>query len=177
MSSCTSPRPAALPRVSFTTSPTLTRGPRPLTNMVADRLAIDVRRPRRQGHEGIALSATAARMGTLRGEVRDRRGGALKMMNHRLLYAAGAIRRFKREAAMLQTLDHVSIPRLWPSASAAHRTQVPGYGVGDARRCRRSSFQRPTENRSCAGLSEAGDRAFCARAGRRAPRSGRRTSC
>jgi len=98
-----------------------------LTNMVADRLGQatydglggkDIegyRIDRCIGRGGMGIVYEARRLAT--GET-----VALKMMNHRLLYAAGAIRRFKREAAMLQTLDHVSIPRLY-ECFAAYRTQ------------------------------------------------------
>jgi serine/threonine-protein kinase len=43
---------------------------------------------------------------------------ALKMMNHRLLYQLGALRRFRREAAVLETLEHPSIARLYECFSA-----------------------------------------------------------
>ncbi len=43
---------------------------------------------------------------------------ALKMMNHRLIYQLSAMRRFRREAAILKTLDHPSIARLYENFSA-----------------------------------------------------------
>jgi CRP-like cAMP-binding protein len=47
---------------------------------------------------------------------------ALKMMNHRLIYQLSALRRFQREAAILETLDHPSIARLYECFSA-YRTE------------------------------------------------------
>jgi CRP-like cAMP-binding protein len=47
---------------------------------------------------------------------------ALKMMNHRLIYQPSSLRRFRREAAVLQTLDHPSLARLYESFSA-YRTE------------------------------------------------------
>ena len=38
---------------------------------------------------------------------------ALKMMNHRLIYQLTALRRFRREAAILGTLEHPSVARLY----------------------------------------------------------------
>ena len=38
---------------------------------------------------------------------------ALKMMNHRLIYQLHARRRFRREAAVLETLDHPSLARVY----------------------------------------------------------------
>jgi eukaryotic-like serine/threonine-protein kinase len=43
---------------------------------------------------------------------------ALKMMNHRLIYQLHARRRFRREAAILETLDHPSVARLYDCFSA-----------------------------------------------------------
>jgi CRP-like cAMP-binding protein len=43
---------------------------------------------------------------------------ALKMMNHRLIYQVSALRRFRREAAILETLEHPSIARLHECFSA-----------------------------------------------------------
>jgi CRP-like cAMP-binding protein len=43
---------------------------------------------------------------------------ALKMMNHRLIYQLHALRRFRREAAILATLEHPSVARLYGSFSA-----------------------------------------------------------
>jgi len=43
---------------------------------------------------------------------------ALKMMNHRLIYQLSALRRFRREAAILATLDHPSFARLYECFSA-----------------------------------------------------------
>jgi len=43
---------------------------------------------------------------------------ALKMMNHRLIYQLHARRRFRREAAVLETLDHPSVARLYDWFSA-----------------------------------------------------------
>ena len=43
---------------------------------------------------------------------------ALKMMNHRLIYQLSALRRFRREAAMLETLEHPSLARLYEFFSA-----------------------------------------------------------
>jgi serine/threonine-protein kinase len=98
-----------------------------LTNVVADRLGqatydglggkaihgyrIDCRLGR--GGMGIVYDATRLATG-------DR--VALKMMNHRLLYQPDAIKRFRREAATLEALDHVSIPRLY-ECFAAYKTQ------------------------------------------------------
>jgi CRP-like cAMP-binding protein len=47
---------------------------------------------------------------------------ALKMMNHRFIYQLGALRRFRREAAILKTLDHPSIATLYETFSA-YRTE------------------------------------------------------
>ena len=47
---------------------------------------------------------------------------ALKMMNHRLIYQLSALRRFQREAAILETLDHPSIARLY-ECFPAYRTE------------------------------------------------------
>src|SRR5262245_21228900 len=47
---------------------------------------------------------------------------ALKMMNHRLIYQLSALRRFQREAAILETLDHPSVARLYECFSA-YRTE------------------------------------------------------
>lgn len=38
---------------------------------------------------------------------------ALKMMNHRLIHQLSALRRFRREAAILKTLEHPSLARLY----------------------------------------------------------------
>jgi CRP-like cAMP-binding protein len=43
---------------------------------------------------------------------------ALKMMNHRLIYQLSALRRFRREAAVLETLEHPSLARLYECFSA-----------------------------------------------------------
>jgi serine/threonine protein kinase len=43
---------------------------------------------------------------------------ALKMMNHRLIYQLSALRRFRREAAILETLEHPSLARLYECFSA-----------------------------------------------------------
>jgi hypothetical protein len=43
---------------------------------------------------------------------------ALKMMNHRLIYQPQALRRFRREAALLRTLDHPSLARVYEHFSA-----------------------------------------------------------
>ncbi len=43
---------------------------------------------------------------------------ALKMMSHRLIYQLGALRRFRREAAILATLEHPSLARLYECFSA-----------------------------------------------------------
>jgi CRP-like cAMP-binding protein len=43
---------------------------------------------------------------------------ALKMMNHRLIYQLSALRRFRREAAILETLEHPSLARLYETFSA-----------------------------------------------------------
>jgi CRP-like cAMP-binding protein len=43
---------------------------------------------------------------------------ALKMMNHRLIYQLSALRRFRREAAILETLEHPSVARLYEHFSA-----------------------------------------------------------
>jgi serine/threonine-protein kinase len=43
---------------------------------------------------------------------------ALKMMNHRLTYQLSARRRFRREAAILETLEHPSLARLYECFSA-----------------------------------------------------------
>ena len=98
-----------------------------LTNLVADRLGRSAydglggkdiegyRIERCIGRGGMGIVYKAKRLATAETV-------ALKMMNHRLLYTAGAIRHFKREAAILQTLDHVSIPRLY-DCFAAYRTQ------------------------------------------------------
>ena len=43
---------------------------------------------------------------------------ALKMMNHRLIYQLSALRRFRREAAILETLEHPSVARLYECFSA-----------------------------------------------------------
>ena len=43
---------------------------------------------------------------------------ALKMMNHRLVYELSALRRFRREAAILKTLEHPSLARLYECFSA-----------------------------------------------------------
>jgi tRNA A-37 threonylcarbamoyl transferase component Bud32 len=47
---------------------------------------------------------------------------ALKMMNHRLIYQLSALRAFQREAAILKTLDHPSVARLYDCFSA-YRTE------------------------------------------------------
>ena len=51
-------------------------------------------------------------------EVATERKVALKMMNHRLIYQLSALRRFRREAAILKTLDHPSIARLYENFPA-----------------------------------------------------------
>ena len=43
---------------------------------------------------------------------------ALKMMNHRLIYEPGALRRFRREASILKTLQHPSLAQLYEYFSA-----------------------------------------------------------
>jgi CRP-like cAMP-binding protein len=43
---------------------------------------------------------------------------ALKMMNHRLIYQLSALRRFRREASILATLEHPSLARLYECFSA-----------------------------------------------------------
>jgi CRP-like cAMP-binding protein len=43
---------------------------------------------------------------------------ALKMMNHRLIYHVNSLKRFRREAAVLETLDHPSLARLFARFSA-----------------------------------------------------------
>jgi CRP-like cAMP-binding protein len=43
---------------------------------------------------------------------------ALKMMNHRLTHQLSALRRFRREAAILKTLEHPSVARLFEYFSA-----------------------------------------------------------
>jgi hypothetical protein len=47
---------------------------------------------------------------------------ALKMMNHRLVYQPRGAERFRREAAILETLEHAYIARLY-ECFAAYRTQ------------------------------------------------------
>jgi predicted Ser/Thr protein kinase len=47
---------------------------------------------------------------------------ALKMMNHRLIYQLSARRRFRREAAVLETLEHPSLARLY-ECFAAYKTE------------------------------------------------------
>jgi CRP-like cAMP-binding protein/predicted Ser/Thr protein kinase len=54
--------------------------------------------------------------------VASNRKVALKMMNHRLIYQLSALRRFQREAAILETLDHPSIARLY-ECFPAYRTE------------------------------------------------------
>ncbi len=54
--------------------------------------------------------------------VETNRRVALKMMNHRLIYQLSALRRFQREAAILETLDHPCIARLY-ECFAAYRTE------------------------------------------------------
>jgi CRP-like cAMP-binding protein len=54
-------------------------------------------------------------------EARDLTTGetvALKMMNHSLVYRPSALRRFRREAAILKTLEHPSLARLYDRFSA-----------------------------------------------------------
>ena len=94
-----------------------------LTNVVAEHLgqsAVDglggktihgyqVRR--RIGRGGMGIVYEAARLDS--GET-----VALKMMNHRLLYRPGAVRRFKNEADALEHLSHKSIARLYEHFSA-----------------------------------------------------------
>ncbi len=47
---------------------------------------------------------------------------ALKMMNHRLIYELNALRRFRREADVLATLEHPSLARLY-GAFSAYKTE------------------------------------------------------
>ena len=54
-------------------------------------------------------------------EAKDLNNGetvALKMMSHPLVYRPSALRRFRREAAILKTLDHPSLARLYDRFSA-----------------------------------------------------------
>ena len=51
-------------------------------------------------------------------ELETGRTVALKMMNHRLMYDLSARRRFRREATVLQSLDHPYIARLYECFSA-----------------------------------------------------------
>ena len=66
---------------------------------------------------------------------------ALKMMNHRLIYQPNALRRFRREAAILKTLEHPSVARLYECFSA-YKTEFlamefcPGPTLAEAIRSR-----------------------------------------
>ncbi len=62
-----------------------------------------------RGGMGVVYDAT---------EVVTGRQVALKMMNHRLIYQANGLSRFRREAAILETLDHPSLARLYARFSA-----------------------------------------------------------
>jgi hypothetical protein len=98
-----------------------------LTSVVADRLGQTTydglggkqiggyRIVRCVGRGGMGIVYEATRVAT--GET-----VALKMMNHRLLYQPGAVRRFRREAATLETFEHDSIPRQH-ECFTAYRTQ------------------------------------------------------
>ena len=94
-----------------------------LTNVVAGRLGMatydglggkDIhgyRIDRCVGRGGMGVVYEATRIAT--GDV-----VAVKMMNHRLLYQPGALRRFKREVDALKALHHDSIARLYDSFRA-----------------------------------------------------------
>jgi tRNA A-37 threonylcarbamoyl transferase component Bud32 len=98
-----------------------------LTSVVADRLGTatydglggkDIhgyRIDRCVGRGGMGIVYEATRLAT--GEI-----VAVKMMNHRLLYQPGALRRFKREADALKSLHHNSIARLY-ECFGAYKTQ------------------------------------------------------
>jgi tRNA A-37 threonylcarbamoyl transferase component Bud32 len=62
-----------------------------------------------RGGMGIVYDAT---------EVATHARVALKMMNHRLIYDLNAVRRFEREAALLKTLQHPALARLYDRFSA-----------------------------------------------------------
>jgi CRP-like cAMP-binding protein len=62
-----------------------------------------------RGGMGVVYDAT---------EVSTGRQVALKMMNHRLVYDVDGLNRFRREAAILDTLDHPSLARLYGRFSA-----------------------------------------------------------
>ena len=62
-----------------------------------------------RGGMGVVYDAT---------ELATGRRVALKMMNHRLIYHVNGINRFRREAAILDTLDHPSIAQLYGRFSA-----------------------------------------------------------
>jgi CRP-like cAMP-binding protein len=98
-----------------------------LTDIVADRLGHaqydllggkDV-----QGYRIIQCVGRGG-MGVVYEAERPASGGtvALKMMNHRLVYRPGALQRFRREAAVLKSLDHPGIARLYDSFPA-YRTE------------------------------------------------------
>ncbi len=94
-----------------------------LTSIVADRLGSatydglggkDIhgyRIDRCVGRGGMGIVYEASELAT--GEI-----VAMKMMNHRLVYQPGALRRFKREAETLKSLHHDSIARLYETFSA-----------------------------------------------------------
>jgi CRP-like cAMP-binding protein len=94
-----------------------------LTNVVANRLGKSTydglggkdihgyRVVRCVGRGGMGIVYEATRVGSSETV-------ALKMLNHRLLYRSGALQRFRREASVLQTLQHRAIARLHDCFSA-----------------------------------------------------------